>query len=94
MIKASAGGGGKGMRIAWNDKEVRYSRNILKSVENRLSDLFGLVKTSNLDTLLFRWFGNHMYNCTLETRITSPANRAEDYHLYYVTSRTCSDHLS
>ena len=22
MLKASAGGGGKGMRIAWNDKEV------------------------------------------------------------------------
>jgi propionyl-CoA carboxylase alpha chain len=24
MIKASAGGGGKGMRIAWNDDDVRY----------------------------------------------------------------------
>jgi acetyl/propionyl-CoA carboxylase alpha subunit len=24
MVKASAGGGGKGMRIAWNDKEARY----------------------------------------------------------------------
>ena len=24
MIKASAGGGGKGLRIAWNDKEARY----------------------------------------------------------------------
>ena len=23
MIKASAGGGGKGMRIAWNDDEAR-----------------------------------------------------------------------
>ncbi|CAG12322.1 unnamed protein product, partial [Tetraodon nigroviridis] len=23
MIKASAGGGGKGMRIAWNDEETR-----------------------------------------------------------------------
>ena len=23
MLKASAGGGGKGMRIAWNEKEVR-----------------------------------------------------------------------
>jgi propionyl-CoA carboxylase alpha chain len=23
MIKASAGGGGKGMRIAWNDKQAR-----------------------------------------------------------------------
>jgi acetyl/propionyl-CoA carboxylase alpha subunit len=22
MVKASAGGGGKGMRIAWNDKEA------------------------------------------------------------------------
>ena len=22
MVKASAGGGGKGMRIAWNDKEI------------------------------------------------------------------------
>ena len=24
MIKASAGGGGKGMRIAWNDQEARF----------------------------------------------------------------------
>lgn len=24
MIKASAGGGGKGMRISWNDEETRY----------------------------------------------------------------------
>lgn len=24
MIKASAGGGGKGMRIAWTDEETRY----------------------------------------------------------------------
>jgi len=23
MVKASAGGGGKGMRIAWNDEEAR-----------------------------------------------------------------------
>lgn len=23
MVKASAGGGGKGMRIAWNDKECQ-----------------------------------------------------------------------
>jgi len=23
MIKASAGGGGKGMRIAWNDEETK-----------------------------------------------------------------------
>lgn len=29
MIKASAGGGGKGMRIAWNDEETRYSSNPL-----------------------------------------------------------------
>ena len=25
MIKASAGGGGKGLRIAWNDSECRYA---------------------------------------------------------------------
>ena len=24
MMKASAGGGGKGMRIAWNDEETRF----------------------------------------------------------------------
>ncbi|GMR32315.1 hypothetical protein PMAYCL1PPCAC_02510, partial [Pristionchus mayeri] len=30
MIKASAGGGGKGMRIAWNDKEAREGYNLSK----------------------------------------------------------------
>ncbi|KAH9263078.1 propionyl-CoA carboxylase alpha chain [Batrachochytrium salamandrivorans] len=29
MVKASAGGGGKGMRIAWNDKEAREAFKIL-----------------------------------------------------------------
>ena len=24
MLKASAGGGGKGMRVAWNDEETRW----------------------------------------------------------------------
>lgn len=37
MIKASAGGGGKGMRIAWNDEETRYC--IPVSVRNlRIAD--------------------------------------------------------
>lgn len=31
MIKASAGGGGKGMRIAWNDKEAQDA---FRSVSN------------------------------------------------------------
>lgn len=31
MIKASAGGGGKGLRIAWNDKECRKGFNMSKS---------------------------------------------------------------
>jgi propionyl-CoA carboxylase alpha chain len=31
MIKASAGGGGKGLRIAWNDKECRKGFNLSKS---------------------------------------------------------------
>lgn len=31
MIKASAGGGGKGMRIAWNDKEVREGFELSKA---------------------------------------------------------------
>lgn len=31
MIKASAGGGGKGMRVAWNDKEARENFKLSKS---------------------------------------------------------------
>ena len=31
MIKASAGGGGKGMRIAWNDDEARKGFSLSKS---------------------------------------------------------------
>lgn len=31
MLKASAGGGGKGMRIAWNDDEVREGYKIAKT---------------------------------------------------------------
>ncbi|CAF4018398.1 unnamed protein product, partial [Rotaria magnacalcarata] len=31
MIKASAGGGGKGMRVAWNDKEARENFRLSKS---------------------------------------------------------------
>lgn len=31
MIKASAGGGGKGMRIAWNEKEAREGYRLSKS---------------------------------------------------------------
>lgn len=31
MIKASAGGGGKGMRIAWNDDETRQGFRLSKN---------------------------------------------------------------
>ena len=31
MVKASGGGGGKGMRIAWNDKEIEESYRLSKS---------------------------------------------------------------
>ncbi|KAL0614578.1 LINE-1 retrotransposable element ORF1 protein [Plecturocebus cupreus] len=33
MIKASAGGGGKGMRIAWDDEETRWSLTLLPRLE-------------------------------------------------------------
>lgn len=38
MIKASAGGGGKGMRIAWNDKEAREG---FQSSKNEAKNSFG-----------------------------------------------------
>ncbi|MBL8584357.1 MAG: acetyl/propionyl/methylcrotonyl-CoA carboxylase subunit alpha, partial [Rhizobiaceae bacterium] len=38
MIKASAGGGGKGMRIAWNDKEAREG---FQSSKNEAKSSFG-----------------------------------------------------
>ena len=38
MIKASAGGGGKGMRIAWNDQEAREG---FQSSKNEASSSFG-----------------------------------------------------
>jgi propionyl-CoA carboxylase alpha chain len=38
MIKASAGGGGKGMRIAWNDAEAREG---FQSSKNEAAFSFG-----------------------------------------------------
>jgi propionyl-CoA carboxylase alpha chain len=38
MIKASAGGGGKGMRIAWNDKDTREG---FQSSKNEAANAFG-----------------------------------------------------
>ena len=38
MIKASAGGGGKGMRVAWNDQEVQQG---FKSSKNEAANSFG-----------------------------------------------------
>ena len=38
MIKASAGGGGKGMRIAWNDQEAREG---FQSSKNEAANSFG-----------------------------------------------------
>lgn len=32
MLKASAGGGGKGMRVAWNDEETRWVDGAMCSV--------------------------------------------------------------
>ena len=38
MIKASAGGGGKGMRIAWNDQDVKEG---FQSSKNEAASSFG-----------------------------------------------------
>src|SRR5690606_26216455 len=38
MIKASAGGGGKGMRVAWNDAEAREG---FQSSRNEAKNAFG-----------------------------------------------------
>ena len=39
MIKASAGGGGKGMRIAWNDKEALAGYHLSKQEAKLQSSL-------------------------------------------------------
>lgn len=47
MIKASAGGGGKGMRIAWNDEETRYNIPVSLSFRLCLLRLNKVVKISH-----------------------------------------------
>lgn len=47
MIKASAGGGGKGMRIAWNDEETRYYIPVSVSFRLCLLKLNKVVKISH-----------------------------------------------
>ena len=44
MIKASAGGGGKGMRIAWNDQEAREG---FQSSKNEAANSFGEIPTTD-----------------------------------------------
>ena len=41
MIKASAGGGGKGMRVAWNDAEAReyFRQNTWDLIQKHLEKL-------------------------------------------------------
>lgn len=52
MIKASAGGGGKGMRIAWDDKEARSELNLM---------IFKITKR-NTKHIINRWqeIGKHI----------------------------------
>ena len=41
MIKASAGGGGKGMRVAWNDKEAKQGFRLSSQGERLLAKRSG-----------------------------------------------------
>ena len=79
MIKASAGGGGKGMRIAWNDKELREGFRLSKSeAKSSFGDDRMLVERS-IDNprhieiqVLGDTHGNHFYlnerECSIQRR--------------------------
>lgn len=62
MLKASAGGGGKGMRIAWDDEETRYILQVHYQLRVSFSIMsFSIIFNNNIMILLGK-LGNRNNN--------------------------------
>jgi len=79
MVKASAGGGGKGIRIAWNDDETKVNYRLCKAeAKNFFSDDRLLIEKYIVDPrhiefqILGDKFGNYVYlperECSVQRR--------------------------
>ncbi|KAL1920259.1 uncharacterized protein VTP21DRAFT_1405 [Calcarisporiella thermophila] len=102
MIKASAGGGGKGMRIAWNDQEVRDGFKIAK---NESMSSFGddrLLIEKFIDNprhieiqVLADKYGNTLYlperECSIQRRNQKVIEEAPSTHLDAATRRAMGE---
>jgi propionyl-CoA carboxylase alpha chain len=92
MVKASAGGGGKGMRIAWNDKEVKEAFKISSSEalssfgDNRLLVEKFIEHPRHIEIqLIGDKFGNTLYlperECSIQRRNQKVIEEAPSPHI-------------